>query len=260
MNRLGKNLLSPEFCLTDAVIGIIGYGRFGKLLYEIFRSTIKEPKIRIYSPHQKQDGDFFVSLETLAKESDVIMPAVPIRVFKTVINQLSKQNLKPNVVVMDVCSVKKHPVNIMLKNLPPSVNIIASHPMFGPATYKKRGGQLQDLKMVMWNVRGDDEKYSAIKKYFKSIGLKIVEMSPDDHDKFMAKSQFITQTVAWLFKQLDYRPTNIDTGSAAALFEALTMVGFTQELYIDMIEYNPYAKQELEKMIQKMKEFKKYLN
>ena len=61
---------------------------------------------------------------------DNIFIAVPIRHFKMVIKDISNK-VNKNSTIIDVCSVKKHTSEVMLKYLP-EVGIISSHPMFGP--------------------------------------------------------------------------------------------------------------------------------
>lgn len=228
-------------------IGIIGYGRLGSLLYEIFKKNLPGADIKIFSPNRKPDNNVFYSLETVCATSNIVIPSVPLSKFDAVLKKISGL-LKKDTVIMDVSSVKAYPVKIMLNLLPESVNIIATHPLFGPASYYRFNNKRKALKIVMSNVRCKTDIYNSINNYFKKIGLSVITMSAEDHDKLIAKSQFITQTFYWLSKDLGFNPTAIDTPSARALFEAFEMISSSRELYTELLEFNPYAKQELIKI------------
>ena len=68
--------------------GIIGYGRFGKVLADLL---INQYEVKIYDPGNKA-GKFSASLEEVL-ESVVVFVAVPISAFKEVIQEISKYNL-----------------------------------------------------------------------------------------------------------------------------------------------------------------------
>ncbi len=44
----------------------------------------------------------------------------------------TRGRLAPDVLVMDTCSVKTHPVGLMERMLPATISILGTHPMFGP--------------------------------------------------------------------------------------------------------------------------------
>ena len=111
-------------------IGIIGFGRFGKILAEIL-STQNE--IFIHDSNIIKGDYQNLSLLEIIK-CEILFIAVPIREFKYVIKALREFNLQ-NTTIVDVCSVKLHPVQVMQEYLPKNTGIIATHPMFGPDSY-----------------------------------------------------------------------------------------------------------------------------
>ena len=93
-------------------VGVIGLGRFGKVLVNILQ---KGYTISAYDIHDKapMSNVSFCSLDKVLEER-VIFIAVPIRSFDSLIKEISTK-LKPETTLIDVCSVKSYPVDVMLK-------------------------------------------------------------------------------------------------------------------------------------------------
>ena len=89
-------------------IGIIGFGRFGKILAKIL-STDNE--IFIHDSNGNKGDYQNLSLLEITK-CEILFIAVPIREFKNVIESLQDFSLQ-NTTIVDVCSVKLHPVQVM---------------------------------------------------------------------------------------------------------------------------------------------------
>ncbi|HEX9804708.1 MAG TPA: prephenate dehydrogenase/arogenate dehydrogenase family protein, partial [Candidatus Dojkabacteria bacterium] len=192
-------------------------------------------------------------------DSDFIIPCVAIRAFEEVIEEISKF-IKTGATTMDVNSVKLHPVEVMEKNLPQGVNIIASHPMWGAGTIKHNENSTKNLNMVLWNVRSDENKYKEIKSFLEDdLELNLTEMDPDEHDRLSAKFQFLTQVSAQVYKSLGLQETDIDTKSAILVRELIEIVQADKDLTKDMYVFNPYCKKELELMDKYYSEFKEFL-
>lgn len=243
--------------LSTRKIGVIGYGMFGRLLCN---EMLKGLDITVYSPHfSKIENEYRIksvkSLQELVEGADMIIPAVPISKFEKVIQEIIP-NLKKNTIVMDVCSVKSYPVQIMQKFLPYHIDKIATHPMFGPSAFKLKG-KVSGLPMVMYNAGCNVSIYREIKQYFSDLGLQVAEMSPSEHDALAAKSQFFSQLVRASAKMQDLHPTFIDTPGASALFESFNLMNISEQLLIDMLNYNIYAKEVLRDTLSSLKQIEK---
>lgn len=226
-------------------IGIIGYGRFGRLLHSIMPSLFHADSVRIYSRSKKPDNTVFFSLTDLVKRSKLILISVPISQFETIIKQIADV-VENGTVVMDVCSVKKYPSSIMLKYLPKKACIIATHPLFGSEVFKKKS--VSRLKIVVNNVRCNISMYRYIRQCLMSDNFEVVEMTPDRHDKLIAKSQVVAQTFRWIAQELGYKYTTVDTPSAKRMFDAFSLIGTNKALYEEMLRFNPYAQKELQRI------------
>ena len=223
-------------------VGIIGFGRFGKVLANILQRGFA---IKAYDP--KPAGPFpgvqFLDLDTVLNEK-VVFIAVPIRHFESVIADISKK-LKKETTLIDVCSVKSYPVNIMLKILPDHIGVIATHPMFGPDSYISNS----NLKMMINNTRDLHNQYSFWKRFFSDQGIQIIEMTPDQHDRLAAKTQGVTHFLGRMLKEFGIKKTNIDTQGFRDLLDLVGQTcNDTWELYADLQLYNPYTEDMVEKL------------
>ena len=113
-------------------VGIIGFGRFGKILANILQKGYSISAYDLKETHSTSNVNF-CSLDKVLDER-VIFIAVPIRNFKALIKDISPK-LKNGTTLIDVCSVKSFPVNVMLKYVSKGIGIIATHPMFGPDSF-----------------------------------------------------------------------------------------------------------------------------
>jgi prephenate dehydrogenase len=127
-------------------IGIIGFGRFGQFMARTFvkqHHKVVATSRSDYSDIARGMGVIHIDGMDLPKflqqNLDVIVLSVSIMSFQETIQKLasslqeaSQSGLVPLPLVVDVLSVKEHPRNIMLTCLPQEVDILCSHPMFGP--------------------------------------------------------------------------------------------------------------------------------
>ena len=121
-------------------VGLIGYGRFGKVLHDVLS---KEYQVQVYDANIKDGEGIELCNKDEVLEHFLVFISVPIREFKQTIIDISGHKLY-NTTIIDVCSVKVYPVDIMKKYLPDSVGIIASHPHFGPDSFSP----LENLKLL----------------------------------------------------------------------------------------------------------------
>ena len=225
-------------------VGIIGFGRFGKVLANILQKGFY---IKAYdlNPNDGFHGVEFIELKSVLKEK-VVFISVPIRHFESVILEISSK-LNDGTTIIDVCSVKKHPVDIMEANLPDNVGIIATHPMFGPDSFRSNNR----LKMMMNNTRDVHGQFNFWRRFFKDQGIQVMEMSPDQHDHMAAQTQGVTHFLGRMLKEFGIKKTAIDTQGFRDLLDLVDQTcNDTWELYADLQLYNPYTK----KMIKNLKE------
>ena len=214
-------------------IALIGLGRFGQLL----RDILNDQDITTFDKHDSLDN---------LNRFDTIFLTVPIHTFDAVIQEIAPQ-LKPGTTVIDTCSVKIYPTDCMKKYLSDDITIIATHPLFGPDSYYRS----HHNKMMMHCAQGNIASYDHWKHYFAQKNISIIEMTPDDHDRYAAYSQGVTHLIGRTLQKADIQSTPIDT---LGFTQLLTIMNQTCHdsiaLFHDLQLYNPYTK-ECQKHIKK---------
>jgi prephenate dehydrogenase len=234
------------------MIGIIGFGRFGKL---VSHYLARDLEVFVYSRSDKSSeitrtGAQAASLETVCRQ-DIVIPCVPISSFRDNLISIAPL-LKSETLVIDVCSVKEYPVQWMLKELPESVSILATHPMFGPDS---AADSLKDRKICLCKVRVPKDQYNKIKNYLASKGLIVIEASAKEHDEQIATSLSLTHLIGRTLSESGAVPLDIDTEGYKRLLRILEVVERdTWQLFLDMHRYNPYAREKRLSFMKIMKE------
>jgi prephenate dehydrogenase len=232
-------------------IGLIGLGRFGKVLANILRKGFE---VRAYDPvsHTLPSGVELTDLPEVLRETNIFI-AVPIRAFESVIKDISSA-LSDETTILDVCSVKKYPVAVMEKYLPASAGIIATHPLFGPDSFTSS----THLKMMMNPTRDLHNQFNFWQNFFSSQGIEILVMSPDQHDQQAARTQGVTHFLGRVLKEYGIRRTALDTQGFRDLLDLVNQTcNDSWELYTDLQGFNPYTKaiiQELKQSVELMSE------
>ena len=240
------------------MIGIIGYGRFGQLAA---RYLSKDADV-VVCGRKKIAADSSLprvhpaDLENVCGQK-IVIPAVPISSFREMLMQMAPL-LQPGSLVIDVCSVKTLPAKWMAEILPESVSILATHPMFGPDSASRT---LEGMKIALCPVRIEDEPYTRIKSYLTSLGLTVIETSPENHDRQIAVSLSLTHFIGRALAAFGAGPLDIDTEGYKRLLHILGVVEHdTWQLFVDMHRYNPYAKETRNSFLEAMQRIDAELN
>jgi prephenate dehydrogenase len=239
------------------MIGIIGFGRFGKLTarylaedYDVlvFNRTDKSAEI-------KESGARAASMRSVCRQKIVIL-CVPISTLKEVLGVIGPL-LKTDGVIVDVCSVKVYPVRWMQSLLPEKVSILATHPIFGPDS---AADSLKGRKIFLSPVRIAEEQYQQIKAYLASKELVLIESTPEDHDEQIAVSLALTHFVGRTLSEFGAQPMNIDSEGYQRLLHILEVVEHdTWQLFNDMHRFNPFAKEKRAAFIEAMQKINSQL-
>ncbi|MGD8524037.1 MAG: prephenate dehydrogenase/arogenate dehydrogenase family protein [Desulfobacterales bacterium] len=240
------------------MIGIIGFGRFGRLMakYMIGEFQVYAHDIEDKSSAINETGAVAASLEEVCRQKIVIL-AVPISGIQDVLKNISPL-LRSDSLVVDVCSVKVYPVQWMKEILPDQVSILATHPMFGPDSAAKT---LVGSKIVLCKVRIDDDHYSQIKSYLASKHLTVIETTPEEHDKEIAVSLALTHFIGRSLSEFGASQQLIDTEGYKRLLHILEVVDHdTWQLFLDMNHYNPYARKQRMAFIKAMQSIEEKMN
>lgn len=222
------------------MIGLIGYGRFGRLTVTHLAPD-GEVVVHTRSTDKAADiaraGGRLVSLEEACAQRMVIL-CVPISAMQATLKSIAPL-LAPDTIVADVCSVKVQPAQWMRTLLPPSVSILATHPMFGPDS---AAASLAGHKIVLCPERIAPQRYQRITRRLKRKGLVLIETTPTEHDRKIAVSLALTHFIGRSLAEFGATPLDIDTEGYKRLLHILEVVNNdTWQLFEDMYRYNPYA-------------------
>jgi prephenate dehydrogenase len=222
------------------MIGVIGFGRFGALTT---RYLAQDYKVFVSSGSQSAQtieavGASKASLEDVCAQPFVVL-CVPISTIRETLQKIAPL-IAAESVVIDVCSVKKYPVEWMESILPGHVSILGTHPMFGPDS---ADDSLKDRKMVLCNVSTPEARYHKILDYLVGKGLDVIEATPDEHDRQIAISLSLTHFIGRSMAEFGAGQLRIDTEGYRRLTHTLEVVEHdTWQLFQDMHKYNPYAR------------------
>lgn len=210
--------------MNIAIIG--GRGRMGRMFVKIFRK--QGHRVLVVGRKTK------TTPVMAAKTADCVIITVPIRNTAAMIRKVAP-HMSKHALLTDFTSVKTFACREMRKA---QCNVIGGHPVFGPV--KKVKGQY----FVLCPVKGSYVWYA---KALKKAGLKVMIMTPQQHDWHMAVSQCLTQLGNFAFvltlKQLRYKGDKLSSpGLRLKQLIIKRALAADSSLYTDIEVCNPYAK------------------
>lgn len=213
-------------------LSIIGFGAFGQLIARHLRPhlalSVCDPQVRSNDLPQVDPAG--------AALADIVVLALPLSQLEDVLRAIAP-HLRPGAVVIDVASVKVEPARLMLDLLPPHVEIIASHPLFGPASAAEG---VAGHRIAWCPLRGRECRLLAA--FLRARGLEVIPTTPDQHDRDMAVVQGLTHLIARALSRLGPLPQRMATRSFERLVQAAAMVqDDSPELLATILRANPHA-------------------
>jgi prephenate dehydrogenase len=223
-------------------IGIVGYGHFGQFLAP---SLAQHGKVLVYDTDDTKlqhatEGIRPASLDEVAA-ADVVILAVPFAALAEVLREM-RHLLGRDTVVMDVVSSKQRATALLEETLPPDANLLATHPLFGPPSMTRIE---PGLRMVVTAERGPAA--ARFREFLEAeLGLVVVPLSPDEHDRAMAYMQSLPFFIARALVSIDLLELQHRDVLAIPSFEKLAEIAFIEQQHtVDMFDTsqisNPYA-------------------
>lgn len=218
-------------------IGLLGYGRFGAALAMLLQERghdwrCWDPTARLPEAHAATDVD-----ELLA-QSDLVILAVPVSAFETVLRDL-RPRLQGRHQVLDVGSVKLVPCRLMDEVLGEEIGHAGCHPLFGPLSIARA----EPLRTVVCPSPRHPSTARLARELFVSIGSEVDEQDPSQHDQHMALTHamafFIARGLLDLGVADDLRWTPPSFAALAASIAAVR--GDAGHLFHAIQRENPYA-------------------
>lgn len=237
-------------------IGIVGFGNFGQFLGARFASQghrVIGTSRRDYSQQAADIGCSFAENadKLLDCDPDVVIFSTSIMSLTTVLEHFPVHRLTSRLVV-DVLSVKLYPKTILLEMMPPTTDIVCTHPMFGPESARHTWSGLPfvyDVVRLNAHDPSAQKRCDAFISIWRLEGCKLVSMPCHIHDKYAASTQFITHTTGRMLAELELESTPINTRGYESLLGVVdntTKDSF--DLFYGLYKYNPNARSELAKL------------
>jgi len=238
-----------------STIGIIGFGRFGQFLAQNLKIsfTITATSIEDYFELAKKTKiDYCYLNEFVTKEYDIIIIATSIlSTGKVIDNIISKypKFLKDQLLI-DVLSVKLLPNIIFdkLSNLYPKLDLMLSHPMFGPDSAKDTW---TNKKFVYYKKKIINEtRFKTFINFFENKQCELISLTPENHDEITSRSQFLTHLVGRILENLEPKSSIIDTDGYSSLLKLIDQTkNDSWDLFEGLYQQNPYSNNILNKII-----------
>jgi prephenate dehydrogenase len=229
--------------ITVGIIG--GTGQIGQWFKKFFEKN--KCKVLIASRKTK------LRPEECAAKCDVVVISVPISSTVKVIKEVAPY-VKEDALLMDLTSLKKEPVQAMLKNTQAAV--IGAHPVFGPSveTIKNQTVVLCPARPKKW--------LSWLRDILEKNEALVRVTTPEKHDKMMSIIQGITHfstiCVAHTLKKLGIDVAESLHYTSPIYKLRMDVVGRLlnqdPELYADIEMLNPENKKAMEEYIRSTRE------
>ncbi|MFX0146035.1 MAG: prephenate dehydrogenase/arogenate dehydrogenase family protein [Candidatus Hodarchaeota archaeon] len=229
-------------------MGIVGFGRFGRLaathlkdhfdLVVYDRDDCREPAAQL--------GVKTGPLRDVAGRSIVVL-CVPISQMESTLRQIVPY-LGKNTLVVDTCSVKEYPVSLMRSILPDTVDILGTHPLFGPDS---AADGLEGKKIVLCPVRIENLRGVVI--FLRRLRLQVMVCLPEEHDREMASTQAIVQFLGRAFLEIGLSNKTVATPGYDRLIRILEVVQHdTWELFRDLQNFNRHSRVMRQRLIESL--------
>lgn len=175
--------------------------------------------------------------------ADIVVVSVPISAVEHVIRDIAP-HLRREQLLTDLTSVKVMPMRAMRHA---KCATLGMHPMFGPGAPSLRGQKLVFCRQK------NNQNVEFLKRLFRQAGIRVIEMSPQEHDQEAAYVQGLThafyQSFAKILADRKGKPLKLTTPIFVAHMATLKRVmSQDPKLVKDIQQYNPYFKKLCQKI------------
>jgi len=240
-------------------LGLIGVGAFGSFCIPHLKDHF-EVHIADMRPDLQALADRYgvqAAGLTDAAAQDIVVLAVPWRSLDKVARDIAPF-LKTGAVIVEVCSIKVRPLELLRAILPDRVSIVGTHPMFGPQS--GRDG-IAGLNVAVCPVPGQRAAARRVGRFLQSVpGLNVVEVGAEAHDRQMARVQglthFIARTMMALEQDEEAPLPGLSTSTWDHLMRMVDTVRHDSEALVGTITGdNPFAKEARDRFLREAAAF-----
>lgn len=246
-------------------LAVIGAGKMGVWFAKFFQKegysvVVADRKRDKLEKLRSELGFEIADFAEAARKADRVLICVSISAFEEVVKKISP-TIREGQVVMDICSVKELPVNVMHKYLPEAL-VLGTHPVFGPGSTS-----IENKTFVLTPTNSQEEAFAAdFKKWLETRKARVLIMPPRKHDELMSivlgMPHFLGLIACdTLLEQANYAETKQVAGTTYRLLYTLAEVAAseTPELFTSLQLNLPDLEQLEDAFIKKANEWLKII-
>lgn len=243
---------------TKQSCGIIGVGAFGEFMLKHITPYFDVCIYDAFRPLGDVADTYKVRALGLGDVAacDFVIFAVPVKELEKSVAAVVPY-LKTGQTVIDLCSVKCKPVDVLKRLIPEGINVVSLHPLFGPQSGKNG---IEGLNITLCNVVGD--RLPCIEKFLQEqLSLKTFVTTPENHDREMAYVQGLTHMIAKVFVRMDVPEIHQQTKTYGHLNDMVELIRYdSEDLFLAIQRDNPYVRETTEKFFAAVRALEEKLN
>ena len=239
-------------------LGIIGVGAFGEFMLKYVTPYFDVCIYDAYKNLNEIEDTYHLNVQSLedVARSDIVVLCVPVKELEKTVQGIIPF-LKTGQLVIDLCSVKCKPVNILKKYIPAGTDAVSLHPLFGPQSGKHG---IAGFNIALCHVAGN--RSECIAEFLEQkLSLNVHTTTPEKHDQEMAYVQGLTHMIAKVFVRMDVPEIHQQTKTYTHLNDLVELIRYdSEELFLAIQRDNPYVRETTEKFFAAVKALEEKLN
>lgn len=235
--------------------GILGFGAFGRFMAQHlspwFHVKVWDRRSALEVGLTNTASVELAPLDQVAA-CDIVAFAVPWESLAEAVTAAAPY-LRPDTLVVDVVSVKSGPAELLPRLLPDTVDILCTHPLFGPQSGKDG---ISGMRIVLCPVRIGQKRYHDVVDFLNDkLGLLTLRVTPERHDREMAKVQAVTHFMSRALREIGLKPSPMATKAYEKLQEfSSILLSDSWDLFLTIQNGNPYAGEIRHRLMREMEE------
>ena len=189
---------------TFSTITLLGPGLLGGSLALALQQRMPKARLRLWARRASAEAEirargiqaeFFTDATAAAQGADLIILATPVETMPALAAQIARAELPEGALVTDVGSVKGSVVRELEPILGP--RFIGSHPMAGSektGIETARADLFEGAACLLTPAPGQDA--AALRQFWQSLGCRVLEMTPEEHDRKVARISHLPHWMA----------------------------------------------------------------
>lgn len=241
-----------------STVGFVGFGAFGRFAagHVARHARVLAYDVRDITGEAKAAGATPAKLEEVAS-CDAVVLCVPAQHLGPVAQAVGRW-VRPGAVVLDVCSVKLGPLGVLVREIPAHAEVVGTHPLLGPQSGKDG---IAGLPIAVCDGRASPGTLAAVRSFLGGeLGLRVIDTTPDEHDRAMAYVQGLTHLISRAVGELPLPETPMATVAYERMLAMRANLRFDSwDLFVTIERENPYAAEARRLLREKLDEIERRL-